>query len=167
MNFLRQFSSTSAPKHVLVVGGCGGLGKAVVQQFANSGFVVTNIDFKKQPLASINLKLAQGEEFTSTVERLSEELKNHNFDIIVHTAGGWAGSNAGEPEFPASLEYLLNVNVKSAALAAHLAANSLKSGGMFTLTGAAAALPVNGGTPGMMAYGKHNIYAYCYMFIHS
>ena len=73
-------------------------------------------------------------------------------DVVVHAAGSWAGSAVDSDDFFDSLEHLWSANVRSAALAANIAGNLLGPGGMFTLTGATAALDPSG-TPGMAAYG--------------
>ena len=76
--------------------------------------------------------------------------KGKAFDLIVCTAGGWAGGDASSEDFAASLDSMWKVNVQSAAFSAYAACHFLKPGGMITLVGAAAAL---GPTPGMVAYG--------------
>jgi dihydropteridine reductase len=149
-----------ARRACLVVGGSGALGQAVVDAFENAGWSAASVDFTENRRASGGVVVLRAEEeFDACAARVVQELRGvavaavseRQFSAIVHAGGGWAGSDPGQPDFPSSLEFLWNVNVKSAALAAHAAGELLAPGGILTFTGAAAAL--DGATPGMCAYG--------------
>jgi NAD(P)-dependent dehydrogenase (short-subunit alcohol dehydrogenase family) len=145
----------AAERRCVVVGGCGALGAAMVQRFAGSpGWHCTSVDFHESDAADANVLLQPHEPLTAKAELLLQALgdEDDGVDVIIHAAGGWAGSDPGSGAFPASLESLWSVNVESAALAAHAAGALLRPRGMLVLTGAhAAAIP--GGTAGMTAYG--------------
>lgn len=135
----RHFATASSGgKACLVVGGGGALGRATVQKFAESGWECTSLDFMPNEHAKWLVLLQQGEEFAESSRRVLEELQiaqPAGFNAIVHAGGGWAGSDPGDEAFPESLEFLWDVNVKSAALAAHIAGSMLRRGGNLTLTG--------------------------------
>lgn len=154
----RQLSTASQHRNnsCLVVGGGGALGRATVEGFAQSGWDCTSVDFVPNEHAKWMVLLQAGEAFPAAARRVVEELlvaQPAGFGAIVHAGGGWAGSDPGDEQFPESLDFLWDVNVKSAALAGHIAGSMLQSGGNLTLTGAAAAHPADGGTAGMCAYG--------------
>lgn len=145
--------SHAAARRCLVVGGCGGLGAPVVALFSRAdGWHCTSIDFSENEAAHSNMLVGQDEDFAESAPRLVGALADHGFDVIVHAAGSWAGSDPGLSDFPVSLQKLWHANVESAALAAHLAGQLLRPNGMLILTGAKVA-SVAGGTPGMAAYG--------------
>ena len=146
----RALSSTAQPtRRALVVGGCGCLGQAVVQVFEKAGWECTSVDLAPSEDASHNIELEAGESFTDSAEQMARQLKadGSGFQAVIHAAGGWAGSDAGSDDFPGSLQSMWDVNIQSAALAAHAAGICLQPKGMLTLTGAAAVH--QGGTPGM------------------
>ena len=155
---LSSAAASDGPRQCLVVGGCGALGKAVVSQFVGAGWGCTSVDLRTKNAenteATTNVLLEPDCGFGYHASDALSALQHgaRQFDVVVHAAGGWAGSDPGDNAFPASLEFLLDVNVKSAALAAHLAGALLAPGGMLTLTGAAAARGGEG-TAGMAAYG--------------
>jgi dihydropteridine reductase len=151
-------------KRAVVVGGNGALGRAVVQRFlAREGWQVASVDFAESSargVHSVVLSDAAGSDGGDGGGGARESLRawasgggvQGGVQAVVHAAGSWAGSAVDADDFAASLEHLWSANVRSAALAANLAGNLLAPGGMFTLTGAMAALDP-AGTPGMAAYG--------------
>lgn len=152
----QRASTAAAAKACLVVGGSGALGRAAVTGFSRAGWHCTSVDFSaNDEAAGGTVLLREGEAFADSSRRVLEELRaasGGGFGAVVHAGGGWAGSDPGDDGFPESLEFLWDVNVKSAALAAHVAGDMLLPGGTLTLTGAAAAVG-DGGTAGMAAYG--------------
>lgn len=69
---------------------------------------------------------------------------------MICVAGGWLGGNVKEESIFDGVDKMFEFNVQSSIASAHIAANSLKEGGVVVLTGADAAL---GPTPSMIAYG--------------
>jgi dihydropteridine reductase len=148
----RRQSTAASAHRCLVVGGCGCLGQAFVQTFEKAGWAVTSVDFAASEDASECVVLESGDSFVDSAEKMTTSLASKpKFHAVVHAAGGWAGSDAGSDDFPASLQAMWEVNVQSAALAAHAGGRFLEPGGMLTLTGAAAAF-TPGGTPGMSKF---------------
>jgi dihydropteridine reductase len=149
----RLFSTNTNQPKAIIVGGCGGLGTACVDHFQKQGWSVLNVDFQEHQNAS-NIQINSEANWIDEVNRAREACKEAGFDsctAVVHAAGSWAGSSVESTDFASSLEHLWSANVRSAALSAHLAGNLLQSGGMLTLTGAAAAH--DGPTSFMTAYG--------------
>ena len=71
-------------------------------------------------------------------------------DLIVNAAGGWVGGSAFDPEFASKCQLMWEMNVKSAIIAAALAAKCLKQEGLLVFVGAkAVAVHAN---PDMLAY---------------
>ena len=142
-------------RRVIVVGGNGALGRAVAARFASEkDWSVASVDFAESSVPGVHSIVLQDSSVSSSRDA-RHELQKADFgsvDAVVHAAGSWAGSSVDSDEFADSLEHLWSANVRSAALAANLAGNFLSGGGLFTLTGAVAALDQKG-TPGMAAYG--------------
>ena len=154
------YSSASSTSRILVVGGNGAMGQAVLETFKNNGWGTCSLD-----LTGADERIADKSYIMPSNDSISDYPKNvssvvqsmsksgEGFDIVVCAAGGWSGGDIGSDEFPESLNSLWQLNIQSAATAAHLAAKFLKTNGMLTLTGAEAAASVTQGTPGMAAYG--------------
>ena len=154
------FSSATSTSRILVVGGNGAMGQAVLETFKGNGWSTCSLD-----LTDADEKLADKSYILPSNDTISDYPKNvsnivqsmsksgEEFDIVVCAAGGWSGGGIDSDEFPESLNSLWQLNLQSAATAAHLAAKFLKTNGMLTLTGAEAAASVTNGTPGMAAYG--------------
>ena len=138
-------------KKVLIVGGNGQLGKAMVTCF-NSDYQTFSLDLSVNPTSTHNLLLDQNwlqdsEEYLSSV---NSSLSEHQLDSIVCVAGGWAGGNITSPSLMSDMQSQFNINTMSSVLAGQLAARHLKPNGLLVLTGAA--LPFLEPTPDMLAY---------------
>lgn len=86
----------------------------------------------------------------SEIEGDLAALPSFSADLIVNAAGGWAGGDALDPEFPQKCRQMWEMNVESSILAAFLAAKHLKSDGLCVFVGAKA-VAVHA-TPEMLAY---------------
>nr|XP_053643689.1 dihydropteridine reductase-like [Cherax quadricarinatus] len=115
---------------VIIYGGRGALGTALVKHFKNNKFWS-----------------AQAEVILSG---LKAALGNDKVDAIINVAGGWAGGNAGSKDFLKSCESMWSQSVWSSTITAQAASCFLKEGGLVSLPGAQAAI---NGTPGMIGYG--------------
>ncbi|CAO3697190.1 unnamed protein product [Rhizopus stolonifer] len=139
---------------ILVYGGAGALGRALVQHFKSKGYTVINVDLNENKEADFNtLASSTGslkDQGLALQESLSNILDNQKLSAIFCVAGGWAGGNAKNKEFLASTELMIQQSVHSSIIAAQLAALHLQPGGLLALTGALAALSP---TPGMIGYG--------------
>ena len=159
--FRRLFSATTpsvagADKRVLVVGGCGAMGEAILDVFGKKHWETFSLDIKTSSAASKSYTFSASdakEDYGGTIESLVHtlEMDGVSFTAVVCAAGGWAGGNISSNHFLQSFETLWQQNVQSAATSTHLAAKFLARGGMLTLTGAEVVR--QGGTSFMPAYG--------------
>mmetsp|Transcript_45588 Transcript_45588/g.114722 ORF Transcript_45588/g.114722 Transcript_45588/m.114722 type:complete len:234 (-) Transcript_45588:1064-1765(-) len=139
----------AAAKSVLVYGGCGALGSAVVTAFKGAAWHVISVDFRVSATADESITL-KGQDLEADVSSVSVALGEKKLDAVVNVAGGWAGGALKGKGVFASVDQMWRFNVQSAVAASHIACNFLKENGVVTLTGAHAAL---GPTPGMIGYG--------------
>ncbi|XP_038071000.1 dihydropteridine reductase-like isoform X2 [Patiria miniata] len=147
--------AATTANRVLVYGGKGALGTAVVNHFKSKGWWVCSMDLFPNEDAQVNLIVdpAQSwtEQETSIMGRVEETLSGEKLDAILCVAGGWAGGNAASKALVKSSDLMCKQSVWTSVISAGLAAKFLKDGGLLQLTGAKAAL--DGGTPGMLGYG--------------
>lgn len=138
---------------VVVYGGRGAMGSAVVTKFKESGWWVANVDKKTSELADENI-LVEGETWVLQEEHVLKSvgsvLAGEKLDAVVCMAGGWAGGSPASKDFVKNSDLMWRASVWPASISASLAARHLKDGGMVILPGAA---PAVGGTPGMAGYG--------------
>ncbi|CAB3404074.1 unnamed protein product [Caenorhabditis bovis] len=139
---------------VIVYGGKGALGSAVLEHFKGKGFSVLNIDLSANEQADSNIVVNPASSWTEQEEFILKEasnaLKEKKVDGIFCVAGGWAGGSASSKDFIKNCDLMWKQSVWSSTIAARLASVHLKAGGVLQLTGAAAA---TGATPGMIGYG--------------
>lgn len=135
---------------VLVYGGAGQLGDAIVRVFNDNGFETYSVDFRASEVAKVSVTLAG--DVQSDVDKVAEQLTSSNvtLDVVICAAGGWAGGDIKSKDILAGVDKMYKFNIQSAVACSHLASHYLKEGGLLVLTGAAAA---TGPTPGMIAYG--------------
>ena len=119
-------------KQVLVIGGNGSLGKAVVKAFKIS-WDVTSIDFSKNTHIEKNILLDKDYH----MKQLDFKF-NDKFDSIICVAGGWEASTIQDKNLLISMNSMMNMCLYSSVLSAHLASLYLKEKGLLCLTGAAA-----------------------------
>jgi len=126
----------SVSKSVLVVGGSGSLGKAVVKTFRNSSsnWNVLNIDLIENKEAHKNVILKKNID-SASIQEINKSIE-YNFDCIINVAGGWRGESLKNEEIVVVTELMYRQNVSSSVLAAYLAKKYLNQNGLFVLTGA-------------------------------
>ncbi|ELR16129.1 dihydropteridine reductase [Acanthamoeba castellanii str. Neff] len=139
-------------KGVLVYGGAGQLGGTVVSHFKQAGYTTYSVDFRPNEDAHHNFVLSPDVRTKENTAKVVKGLKDQNatLDAVICVAGGWLGGNVKEESIFDGVDKMFEFNVQSSIASAHIAANSLKEGGVVVLTGADAAL---GPTPSMIAYG--------------
>ncbi|CAD5116579.1 DgyrCDS5458 [Dimorphilus gyrociliatus] len=139
---------------VVVYGGKGALGREIVGYFKQKSWWVGSIDIFGNDEANanflINPELSWTEQNESINNQVSSAIGDEKLDAIVCVAGGWAGGNAASKDLVKNSDLMWKQSVWTSIIAAGLASNYLKVGGMLTLTGAKAALE---STPGMIGYG--------------
>lgn len=140
-------------KSILVFGGCGALGRAVIATFKDQGFRTVSVDFRVSEDAARSLVLQSNEAWGTQLEGLEKELREKpepNLAVVYCAAGGWAGGNILSDELCANIDKMVSFNLYSAVQASRVAARFMAENGLLVLTGAAAALQ---GTGTMIAYG--------------
>jgi len=139
---------------VIVYGGRGGLGVAVVKAFKAAGFWVASVDLAANDQADANVlvSLADGwvEQEAAVCRGVEEALQGARVVAVINVAGGWAGGCASDKDWVKNADLMWKQSVWSSAIAGSLAARHLADGGLLVLPGAQ---PCLGGTPGMMGYG--------------
>ncbi|CAI5442260.1 unnamed protein product [Caenorhabditis angaria] len=139
---------------VIIYGGKGALGSAVLDYFKARNFSVLNIDLSSNEHADTNIvvnpSVSWVEQEELILKQTSDALSGSQVDGIFCVAGGWAGGSAASKDFIKNCDLMWKQSVWSSTIAARLAHSYLKPGGVLQLTGAAAA---NDATPGMIGYG--------------
>jgi len=134
---------------ILVYGGGGALGRAIVSLFRQKNHHVISCDIVRNDEANDNIAV-QGVDMSADAQTIKSKLSNSKLDAVFCAAGGWSGGNIADPETFAAVDRMWKFNVQSAVTAAHIAAHHLKPSGLLVFMGACAALQ---GTPGMIGYG--------------
>lgn len=126
-----------ATKKILCIGGAGQLGRVVVKSLLP--YEVTNIDFNSCDAAKVNINLDLVSTPIQNNHHAISELKdiNNTFDSILVTAGRWAGGTIADEDYIAKCLQMIDINLNSCLLGAHLATNYLKKDGLVVFTGAA------------------------------
>lgn len=137
-------------KNILAIGGAGELGSKALSAWAHHN--ITNIDFKTNPNAKINITLKP--QFTPAdnnklvLEHLSKQPPQYHSILV--TAGGWAGGNIKNDDYMQKLTLMYQMNLYPSMLAAHLATKYLQPKGLVIFTGSAAVFKEP--QPEMIAY---------------
>jgi len=141
-------------KRVIVYGGQGGLGKALVSHFKEKGYWIVSVDLHENEAADRNVTVSLEHDWLQQEEHVArgiqEALEGNKVDGVVNAAGGWAGGNTKDKNWIKNADLMWKQSVWSSTLAADLASKHLQEGGVLVLPGARAAL---NGTPGMIGYG--------------
>lgn len=139
---------------VIVYGGRGALGAAIVKHFKANNWWVGSIDLGANEEADANITVSKDANWSAQSQTvmtgLESALGSNKVDAIINVAGGWAGGNASNKDFLKNCELMWAQSVWSSTISAQAAATFLKEGGLLALPGAQPAL---NGTPGMMGYG--------------
>jgi len=151
---IREERKMSVAGRVIVYGGRGALGSAIVAHFKAKSWWVANIDMKENDEADANV-IVTGQTWTeqeiAVRSAVSEALGVDNkLDAVLCVAGGWAGGSPASKDFVKNADLMWRQSVWSSSIAATIAAHHLREGGVVVLPGAA---PAVGGTPGMAGYG--------------
>jgi dihydropteridine reductase len=142
-------ASWFAKRQVLVVGGAGGLGRAVVGAF-KTNWKVTSVDFVSNDNAHESIVLAKEASLRSSAEACKSQLTG-KYQAILNVAGGWTQGSIKDIEVLQQVEEMNQANLHSSLLAAHLATKYLSDLGLLLFTGGA--YPYREATPSMVAFG--------------
>lgn len=141
-------------RRVIVYGGRGALGSAIVKYFRDRSWWVGSIDLVANDEAHANIVVGAGESWTDQETEISgkiaEVLGENKVDAVLCVAGGWAGGNAASKDLVKNSDLMWKQSVWTSVIASSIAARHLKEGGAVVFTGAQAAIQ---GTPGMIGYG--------------
>ncbi|XP_050399385.1 dihydropteridine reductase [Patella vulgata] len=144
----------SSAGRVLVYGGKGALGSAIVRFFKSKQFWVGSIDLHPNEEADANVVVKSAESWVEqedlVVKAVESVVGDGKLDAILCVAGGWAGGNAASKDLVKNADMMWKQSVWTSTIASSLAAKYLKDGGVLTLPGAQPAL---NGTGGMIGYG--------------
>eukprot|EP01133_Synstelium_polycarpum_P005718 gene5718-6611_t len=135
---------------VLVLGGSGAMGSAVVELFKAQGWNTVSVDFKENPVAAVNIIITNSEE--SEIKRIIADIPSVN--CVVCAAGGWSSGGITSEDFFGSVKKMMDYNLSSAIAAAYIAGQRIQANGLVVLTGAVSALTP---TPGMIGYGLSKV----------
>jgi len=136
---------------ILIYGGRGALGAALVDFFKCKNFWVASVDFSENEKADLNILLTPNLNLEGQATLVKNGMpEGIQLNGIVSVAGGWAGGNLASSTFLKSSEQMLEQSLWSSYIAASLAPAYLKENGVLVLTGAQPALKP---TPGMIGYG--------------
>lgn len=139
---------------VVIYGGRGALGAAVVKHFKANNYWVGAIDLAPVDEADSSIIVSKDANWSTqastVISGLEAALSGDKIDAIINVAGGWAGGNAASKDFLKNCELMWAQSVWSSTITAQAASKFLKEGGIVTLPGAQPALK---GTPGMIGYG--------------
>ena len=142
---------------VVVYGGRGALGSAIVSRFKETGYWVASIDTRLSEVSDENV-LVEGETWQLQTDQVSagvrQLLGEEKLDAVICVAGGWAGGSPASKDFIKNSEAMWRSSVWPASISASLAASHLKEGGLVVLPGAA---PAVSGTPTMAGYGMAKV----------
>jgi dihydropteridine reductase len=142
-----------ATGRIVVYGGRGALGSAIVSHFKSASWWVANIDLKENEGADANIIVSGdswAEQETFVKQKVGDILGSDRLDAILCVAGGWAGGSVSSKEFIKNADLMWKQSVWASSIAAAIAAKHLKEGGAIVLPGAS---PAVCGTPGMVGYG--------------
>merc|ERR1712130_916783 len=133
-SFIRSAKiDTKMTKKIIIYGGCGALGRHLVEYFKKQSYSAVSIDMSENAAADKNVLIAQ----PTLVEQ---------GDFVMN-----ALKDCGEVDAVKNVDLALKQSVWTSAISSHVAAKHLKAGGFFVLPGAAPV--IDGATPGMIAYG--------------
>lgn len=129
-------------KYLLLIGGTGVLGSAIVKMFKNNSnnWKICVIDYAENKESDFNIILDKEEKYNEQfVKKLNEKIEafNNSFQCIINVAGGWLSGSVKSTDIFEQTEDMMNKNYMSSLLACHLATRYLSEEGLLLLTGAA------------------------------
>ncbi|GMS84569.1 hypothetical protein PENTCL1PPCAC_6744, partial [Pristionchus entomophagus] len=138
---------------VIVYGGRGALGHAILLHFKTNGYRVISIDVHANDESDLSILVNANASWTEQEKSILQGLASNkvgDVDGVFCVAGGWTGGNASSSDMISNADLMWKQSVFSSTIASRIGVIHLKKGGILTLTGADAA---RNGTPGMIGYG--------------
>ena len=123
---------------VVVYGGKGALGSAIVSRFKETGYWVASIDTRLSDSSDENI-LVEGETWQQQTDLvtagLSQLLGEEKLDAVICVAGGWAGGSPASKDFVKNSEAMWKSSVWPASISASLATSVLRLGTLLSMSG--------------------------------
>lgn len=135
-------------KRALVIGGAGALGRAIVKTF-RPVWEVTSVDMTANPEASVSLVIEPGQPTETRAANLAKSLTG-KYNTILCVAGGFNMGSIASPDIFEQWRQMMEMNVMSSLLTAHLSTQFLNDSGLLVFTGALG--PYKSPTPALLAY---------------
>ncbi|CAG7668734.1 unnamed protein product [Allacma fusca] len=139
--------------NVLIYGGSGIFGSFLVDFFHDHQYFVTNVDFKKNEDADLNVLLHSNLTFEQQAFIVANAIPDKiRFNAIICTKSGWTDKEGtlGSRDFLRNAQQVFKENLWSSLIAANLAPAYLNENGVLILMGGQLALKP---MPSMIAYG--------------
>jgi dihydropteridine reductase len=121
---------------ILVYGGNGALGRAVVSRLKSAQSRVICVDFPGLKPSSDEFVRLDPTKSTQEHARFILQNVTDGLDAVIHTAGGWNGTSVKSDDFLDASEKMWRMNTASALNAVHIASKLLNPRGICVLTGA-------------------------------
>ena len=135
-------------RKVLIVGGNGALGRAMVGCFRDT-WEVTSVDLEANPEAHRNSLFNPTLSFDRQAAAFVQD-SVAKFEVIICVAGGFESGSIDDPSVFEQVDRMLHANLHPALFSSHLASHLLSSSGLLLLTGAAT--PFKSSAPGILSY---------------
>ena len=95
---------------VVVYGGRGALGSAIVSRFKETGYWVASIDTRLSEVSDENV-LVEGETWQLQTDQVSagvrQLLGEEKLDAVICVAGGWAGGSPASKDFIKEMTFIM------------------------------------------------------------
>lgn len=134
-------SPAVAPTQIIVYGGTGALGQAIVKHFKSKGVYVISIALSETPGANMSIIVPRdgtaAQQESAALQALASTKKS---DALYCVAGGFAGGNAAAENFVKVTDSMVNQSLYTSAIAASIAAKHVKPEGLLVLSGSQTAL---------------------------
>ncbi|GMS90516.1 hypothetical protein PENTCL1PPCAC_12691, partial [Pristionchus entomophagus] len=138
---------------VIVYGGRGALGRAIVLHFKSKEYRVITIDCHMNEESDLSIMVDANASWSEQKSTILAGLASNavgEVDGVFCVAGGWAGGNAASSDMILNAALMWRQSVVTSTIASRIGVKHLKKDGLLVLTGAETA---RSGTSGMMGYG--------------
>eukprot|EP01017_Pseudomicrothorax_dubius_P011725 TRINITY_DN14447_c0_g1_i1.p1 TRINITY_DN14447_c0_g1~~TRINITY_DN14447_c0_g1_i1.p1 ORF type:complete len:234 (-),score=33.37 TRINITY_DN14447_c0_g1_i1:154-855(-) len=126
-------------RNLLLIGGNGNLGRAVVNSFKQT-WRIAIIDLQNNNDANHSILIDPSQEITGQIETIKKSARDFApaYDSVMCLAGGFLVDTIKEKDIFTNYARMMRQNVLPSILAGHLATTLLSPNGLIVLTGAAA-----------------------------
>uniref|UniRef100_A0A0N5ATS5 Dihydropteridine reductase n=1 Tax=Syphacia muris TaxID=451379 RepID=A0A0N5ATS5_9BILA len=139
---------------LVVYGGRGALGNALVEYFIARDYWVLSVDLKAHEKSHANVVVPQCsswiEQEKTVLSLMQKVIGDNKVNAILCVAGGWAGGNAHSVNMIKNADTMWKQSVWSSSICARAATTYLRPGGFVQFTGSASVID---GAGSMIGYG--------------